>query len=809
MQYSSSRQASIVHAAEVNTGTSDFSVPDEIPIDPVETLNQLTSQFRSVHHGLPELVKNSKDQYSRLGISDEADRQIVVLSDTARRTLAVVDFAGAPASNFKGWTKWSDPGAGQADRATDIEAGHGNGGKAFMVRGASRIAFLESCFQGKWTRKGFINNLPAKRYRPGFAILDGVEIDDVDECDPVSRLREALSLVGMSLQHLPTRAQEVFSERQAFTIAYIEQTKEWIDLRKPQLKEIAGKGIVDTIGSHGQTAMTIETCQVWVVCDRKIIGSEPVRLIELPPYPGFEAPQEFEIPDVLPDPESGDAIRVGGQPGHRGHLQLKTSHGQLRISRAMRARNVIRIWNQRNNVATWTPQELYPAGSASFVYGELRCPALTPEHLDGATRLHLVETPLVRALKHWAAGHVKQLASDLHRAMAERTSPKDRERANRALSSIRELMRRYLDPDSAGGGFESGELGEHSGDLGDGRKRKRERIEYGSEIHEIDLEPHLCDVVLIAGTKIPLLYRCYEHQEDGSKKPVRHRAVVFRSNPERMCTLDSEGMLTVHNAGLCEIWLETIDGKVSSNRHELWALEADHVEMECPNEPLLQGQRLKLDITFQTPDGPLDNALIEGFVEDASMGAIGRHAMLTVRHRAGELGVRIRYGADPDAYRNFVLHVGDEKVPPRKGLGGSGSDVPEILLCGEEAPGMKDHAPENRTMPGGKEFPTIIEDPLFPDIVWINPNSKEAIRVRKSRGGSSGLGKVGSQTFMQFIALKCFDILKRLYVRQQIADSTVTDYQYTQYAVEAEMECADFIDAAWGLTEKLLSRERG
>lgn len=809
MQSSSSRQDRVVYEPDMYSGSRKFIVPDEIPIDPVETLNQLTGRFRSVRDGLPELVKNSKDQYSRLGVNNVEDRQIVVIADTDRRTLAVVDFAGAPASNFEGWTKWSDPTAGQVDRATDIEAGHGNGGKAFMVRGAHHTAFLESCYQDKWTRKGFINNTPTELYKPGFAVLDGVKIDDVDEFDPVSRLQEALSLVGMSIERLPVPAQKVFDKRRAFTIAYIEQTREWIKRKRPKLKELAGQGLVDIIGSHGQTAMTIETCQVWVVRDREIICDKPITLVELPPYPGFETPREFEIPDVLPDPENGEAIRVGKKSDYRGHLHLKTSHNQLQISPATRARNVIRIWNQRNNVATWMPQELHPAGSASFVYGELRCPALTKDHLDGATRQHLVDTALVRALKHWTAEHVTQLSNDLHRAMAEKTSSKDRERANRALSGIRELMRRYLDPDTSGGGFENGQFGEHSGDRGEGGRGTRARVEYGNDIHEIELEPHLRDVVLIAGTRIPLFYRCFEHQDDGSKKPVRHRAVVFRSEPEGMCTLDSEGMLTVHGSGLSEIWLETKGGMVSSNRHEFWALEADHVELELPTEPLLQGQRLKLDITFRTPDGPLDDTLIDGVVKDASMGAIGRHGMLTVRYKAGELEVRIHYGADPGAYRDFFLQVGDDKVPPREGLGGSGSDVPEILLCGEEAPGMEDLPLEKRTMPGGHDFPTIIEDPLFPNIVWINPNSKEAIRVRKSRGGSSGLGKVGNRTFMQFVALKCFDILKRLYVRQQIAENTVTDYQYTQYAVYAEMECADFIDAAWDLTENLLSRERG
>jgi hypothetical protein len=784
-----------------------FILPDEIPIDAEETLNQLTSRFRGVRDGLPELVKNSKDQYSRLGITEEADRQIVVIADTHRRSLAVVDFAGAPANNFDGWTNWSDPNAGQAGLAADIEAGHGNGGKAFMVRGASRTAFLESCYLRKRTRKGFVNDRPGELYKPGFATFDGVKLDNIEDHDPAGRLQEALSLVGMRIELLPQQAQKIFGKRKAFTIAYLEQVKDWIGRRAPKLKKLAGSELAENIASHGQTAMTIETCQVWVIRDGEVIGSGPVTPAEIPPYPGFEVPREFTIPDLLPDPETGEAIRIFDEPGECGYLRLKTSQNQLQISPTTRAKNVIRIWNQRNNVATWTPQELHGVSAASFIYGELRCSSLTEDHMDGATRQHLADTPLVRALREWATEHVRQLADDLHRAMAENTTPSDRKRARSALSSIRELMRKYLDPDSSGAGSENGAEGAHSGASGKGQTEKRKQFEYGSELHEIILEPNLRDVTLIAGTRIPILYRCLERQADGATKPVRAPNLLLKSEPEGMFTLDADGMLTSHTTGLGEIWLETPDGGIQSNRREFWTIEATGVDLEFPDRALLQGQRLSLKFTFQTPDGPLDDALIDGEVLDPSFGAIGRNGRLTVGQKEGYAEIRIRFGASSMAYRDFSIPVGPDKVPPKEGSGDSGGDVPEILLCGEHAPGMEEYPPERRTIPGGPEYPTIVEDPLFVGIVWINPNSKEAMRVRRSAGGSSGLGKIGNKTFMHFVALKCFDILKRLYVRQQIAGDFVSEFTYMQYAAYAEMECADFIDAAWEMTDQLLARD--
>jgi hypothetical protein len=118
---------------------------EEIPIDVPNTLLQLLSRFQTVKDGLPELVKNAKDQYARVGVRERDLRPIVVIVDTKKSSVAVLDFAGATKEDFGRWQTWSDPAANLSERARDIEGGHGNGGKAFMVRGSTTDAFLQSC----------------------------------------------------------------------------------------------------------------------------------------------------------------------------------------------------------------------------------------------------------------------------------------------------------------------------------------------------------------------------------------------------------------------------------------------------------------------------------------------------------------------------------------------------------------------------------------------------------------------------------------------------------------------------------------
>lgn len=788
--------------------SSDYSLPDEIPIDVAETLNQLLSRFRSVKDGLPELVKNSKDQYSRLGVVDRETRQIVVLANTEDHTLGVLDFAGARADDFNGWTTWSSRTAGRTELSDDIEAGHGNGGKAFMVRGAYDHAYMESCFEGKRTRMGFKNAHAGDRYKPGYANEGGQKVSNLPETSPKSRLEAYLKAFGLTSANLPQRVLAAFQKRSAFTGVYLSEVTEWDGRQKRKVKRLAEEGLTAILASHGQAAMTIETCEVWVIVDGKLITSEPIAPISLEPYPGFEKPLEYPIPDILPDPETGDSVdMLSGKDGPK-FLRLLTSAKQLQMSDETKARNVIRLWNSRNNVANWPLQSLgVQITSVSFIYGEIRCPALVGENLAGAERVHLNDTPLVRALEEWTREKVRSLAEELHRAMMGENRPRDREQAKAALQSLRDLMRQYLDPDTAGdGNDEDDNTAGDSGENGKGKKKKRKPKYYGERIDEIVFEPGRESIVVIQGTSVPLRSKCIERQDDGTTKPVRVERLRLCSSVSGLVASESGDRITASAVGSGAIWLESEDGAVKSNKIGCDVIAATAASITVPEDVLLQGQRTKLQITFETANGPRDDALIDGTIDEPGMGLLGRSGRFIAGFKEGQATVRVRYGASPSNQAVAVIQIGPERVPVSESEGSHGSDIPEILLCGEKAPGMDDYPEEQRTLAGGEELPTIIEDPLFPNVVWINPTSKESMRVRGGRGGTTGVGRIASKNFMHFVALKCFDVLKRLHVRQALRERTITEYEFIQLTAYAEVECANFIDAAWEMSDELLNR---
>lgn len=650
---------------------------------------------------------------------------------------------------------------------------------------------------------GFRNDEPTARYIPGIDREGRKRIEDVIEAQPLERLRDVLRELDTTISSLPSACRKVLEERNAFTIVMIDGVRDWQNRRHETIRRMV-LALPTMIAEHGQASLTIETCSVWVMLGSVLVTREPIRAAILQPYEGFENLPDIPIPDSLIDPESGEHVSTGEGGGSEKYLRLRTSSKNLRLSDDLKARNVIRIWNDRNNVASWPLPSLDVMGqSIAFVYGELRVPDLKGEHLADAHRSNLADTPLTRALRAWSTDQIQELANRIQKAEMRKTRREDREKAGRALAGLRDLMRQFLEAEPFPGEEQdsSGGAGKDEGDTGNKHERRRQK--FGARIDEIVLEPTRKGIGLALGTKAPLVYRCYEIN-DADKRPVMGAKVILKSAVEGHAVLDSDGFLKAEKTGKGEIWLETADGRVTSNHAVLEVVRCTGVDIVLPSDPLLKGQRVTVVASFHTIDGQRDDLLLEATIDEPGMAWLGRSGILTAGLQEGTATLHVKYGPERGDRHTVTVTIGPERVPPRGTGGGAGGNVPEILLCGEPAPGMDSYPPEQRTHPGGEYHPTIIEEPQFPNVVWINPYSKEASRVRRSRGGPSGVGGIATQTFMHFVALKCFEILKRLKVRQEMREQVINETEFTRAIAQAEMDCAGFIDAAFDISEKLL-----
>lgn len=777
---------------------------DDLPVDVEHTLDQLTNRFQSVLDGLPELIKNSKDQYSRLGILDRNARQIVVIASPTKRSLAVLDFAGASINDFDEWKTWSSRSAHRAELSADIEGGHGNGGKSFMVRGSTTESYMESCHDGRRTKMGFRNDDPGRRYRPAYYQEHGRDIRGVPESDPLARLMAALAELGCEFGALPAEAKRAFESRRSYTIVYVGGIREWVGRRQTTVKKLISRIPAD-LQTHSQAALTLETSVVWVLEEERLLTRTPLAVHYPEPMAGFETIPPIPVPQLLPDPDSGDLVDTGEGEIDAKFLQLRTSSSQLRMSERLRGLNVIRVRNRRNVVDNWSLGALCNSAASAFIYGTLQVPALGSDHTAGADRQGLASTPLVRALRSWVAEQVWELASRIQEAQTGRESPADRDAARETLSRMREIMRRYLEPTQGGLAAADGEVDQ--GDVGPG---PRPPVLRGARVDQIELEGGRDRIAIAEGTYVPLMIRCFEVRDDGRKLPVQCPSLNLDAAPP-LVELRDDRMLYAHLPGTTRVRVLTESG-VASNWVDVEVVRCQSALVEVPTETLKQGQRVQLGIVYITQAGERrDDIMADASVVEEQMGRVSRGGWFSAGYKEGRATIRVRYGPGSTQVAEGSVLIGAERVSEPIHGRGRRDGVPLILMCNEPVPNADQYPPERRTHPGGEQYPTIIDfEPIWEGmgVIWINPRSKEAIRVRTSRGGSSGMASISSKTFQQFLALKCFEILKRLKVRQSLGSREVTVLSTLYEMASAELDCADFLDEAYAVVEDLVARVR-
>ncbi|MGO9643892.1 MAG: hypothetical protein ACLPY5_03985 [Candidatus Bathyarchaeia archaeon] len=773
---------------------SGFEASESIPMDREHMLDQSTGRFQSVKDGLPELIKNSKDQYSRLRVLDKDKRKIIILISSDMTKLGVLDFAGARAEQFEQWQVWSSRDASRADLAEDIEGAHGNGGKSFMVRGSTRQSYLCSVFEDKMSKMGFKNDDPALKYRPGKYSSGGHSIFKLPCSDIESVLDSELAQFDNSINNLPDDAKQIFRERRSFTLVLVDGVREWAGLSRRALENLIHR-VPEDLQIHPQTALTIESCSVTVVRGDTPIGNDPLQVIEPEPYPGFENLPRIPIPDRLPDPNTDEPIKTGRGGPEEKYLEIRTSAQGLRLSVRTKPKNVLRVRNERNIVASYSMAELVPMSTSGFLYGTLRMPAITDQHLSGIERQNLADTPLVRALISWASDRLKEIADQIQRAQSNRESPLEREHANDTLSKLRELMRKFLNPEVGSGGVGIGP--------------NPPPIEFGNNVDEIQLETEGKTLRFPLGTTIPLAYNAYEVRNE-RKLPVHSPDLQLETDHPDIVTLVGRSSLTGLRPGVCELRLMTWDSRVKSNPIKIEVIEIEQLQIDSPVGALKQGERRKINIVAHGRNGStFDDLVYETAVDELEMGRISRSGFFTAGRIAGSATIRIRFGPDARDNETCRVEISDERIDSDKSKRQSGGpDIPYLVLCGQPAPGYEHLSEDQRTVQGGPELPTIIDqDPLWPNIVWINHCSKESEKVR-GRARTGGRRGLDTTTFQQFLALKAFEVLRRLKVVQEIGDERATSVEFLQYLAEAEMGTVDFLDAAYDLIDRILEGQK-
>jgi hypothetical protein len=305
---------------------------------------------------------------------------------------------------------------------------------------------------------------------------------------------------------------------------------------------------------------------------------------------------------------------------------------------------------------------------------------------------------------------------------------------------------------------------------------------------------------------VPLRVKAFEQTAAGELRPVASPKLVVKVDRSDLVDVDGSQQATAKGAGTTTVWFESEDGSVKSNTVAVETVHCTGASISgIPDRVLLQGEHLPIKVTYTTDAGARDDLLHDASVDEIGMGRISRNGVYIAGSREGTATLRVRWGPNQIDTVSASARIGTERVPPRRGTGGdTGGEIPLILLCGTSVPGMDHYPLEQRTIMPSEHLPTIIDfDPAFENVIFINPDSRESIQARRGRGGRKGMAGIATETYYQFIAMKCFEILKRLWVFEQAREAPLTEVQFRERFATAETECAPFIEDAYKIAEAI------
>jgi len=153
-------------------------------------------------------------------------------------------------------------------------------------------------------------------------------------------------------------------------------------------------------------------------------------------------------------------------------------------------------------------------------------------------------------------------------------------------------MRNFLEERDAAGDNEPNGEGARKGSEGDGVRKSRIRKPSGSRIDRIVLERGKVELAIAAGCNVPLLVSCFEDNPGEDPKPVKAEGLVAKCDKPGIADFRPDSLRGL-TPGVAVAWLETGDGRVSSNQILLEVLATSSVDLVGPAEPLRD--RLKRD----------------------------------------------------------------------------------------------------------------------------------------------------------------------------------------------------------------------
>ena len=443
--------------------------------------------------------------------------------------------------------------------------------------------------------------------------------------------------------------------------------------------------LVEALVAHPQMVTAIRTCRVHVLLNgRPIDEAAPLYLPVVEPLDGFESPRVHEIPELLEDPATGDPVSTtqgGSLPV--GKLLVHTSRLNMVRGRSTSRRSRYNVTYQTSDgFVGYTPMNELDVISAfrEYVYCEVILESLTPFQTN--ERAHLARSPLTRSVEAWVAEKVTELCHELENRERRARTQEQRNEASRMNQWLDNWKNQFLQE------YMQSLFGEAEGVP----PRPAAYLPSGTPTRmELTCT---CQRAGVGVTFRPSL-RFYDRQ-NRQIRPVPYRWASDDTNVAMV--LDDLMVIQTFSFGDTEIWAETLDGRLRSNRVPIQVVRILEVTIEPPEVSMECGSRRSFRALCRTAEGETSGDIYLTWLENNS--AIARVSASGVVYAFSPGTTEIT--AMDDLCRTD--HPAKVTVSPAESGGGGdhgrGRGYPKILLseC-DTAPG------EDVPAQFGPEFP--------------------------------------------------------------------------------------------------------
>lgn len=752
-----------------------YTPDDEMLIHP-NTVRLLCQNIQSHESGLPEWVKNSADEYARRGPPPE-HRVVVLLFANARggrpAAMACLDFGGMTSAVIERYFRsWGNPDAAhQGGRHTGLEGGHGNGGKCYMAQMFDDYAVLWTCLGGIGCRYGIQGASMQFGYIP-----DPSRGRDYAVPDATAELAEALKMVGLRPEALPTTAIDAFGASQGFTlVAGVRPTG--------YSRRVPVDMLLDTIEEHPQMVNVLTFCSVYVVSDGVTLrGGAPLQLPTIEPILGAEQPRVIQIPPRLRDPATNEKVATTGPDGATtGTLSLHTSRVGMQYSQKKKVRHMVVFRDGRDFLGYVPVPELgVQSVYRNKIYGECDLPCLA--RIKQNDRSRLAESPLKRAVERFIAYHIECYAREFERrdqsqygaeqkqAIVDLSDALDRWK-NRLLSDVMQGL---------GGGEGQGEETYGAGALPVGKPRR--------------VVASVTSPTMGVGVPTRPQLRFF----DAQGRQIRPVPVRWDSEEPGVAMVDDEtGVLTSYSCGTTAIWAETLNGRVRSNILPITVVRIREITVSPLEIEVPAGSRLRIEAVCRLATG--EEIRDVGLLWFETNPQVARVSAGGLVYAFAEGETEVTAGDD---YAMAATPATVRVTAAEKGSGGddAGKGYPRLLVAGEG----------HHVDPATGDYKHLSPDdpPLFQDAVdanrniwWIN-NSAPMARVYLNQDRFGYNSREFRAYYLERLVEAVVQMQLKLQMQRGDIDENMTPYQwflesgYRAAAVQAVMasELSSFLE---------------